>query len=133
MRQSCISHILEKARPLYEKYKAKIALPTDLAWIEKEVRCEAAFDRIPKEATVLDIGMNTAAYYRKVILNANTVFINGPMGVFEQEASGIGTEISGMHWLIQRVVQCLVAATALVLRKNMAYQTKWDIYVQEER
>lgn len=83
----------EKAKSLYERYSEKIVLPADVAWVEKEERCEAALDGIPEEAMVLDIGTNTAAYYRKVILSANTVFVNGPMGVFEEAPSEKGTAI----------------------------------------
>lgn len=82
----------ERARSLYEHYREKIVLPTDVAWIENEMRCEAALDQVPEKAAVLDIGANTAASYRKAILDAKTIFVNGPMGVFENEASGAGTK-----------------------------------------
>ena len=39
----------------------------------------------------MDIGGETAKAYREAIMSAKTVFVNGPMGVFEQEASEAGT------------------------------------------
>src|SRR5690625_349269 len=41
---------------------------------------------------VLDIGSETAADYRKVIMDSKLVIWNGPMGVFEMEAFSKGTK-----------------------------------------
>ena len=40
----------------------------------------------------MDIGQETAALYRETVLAAKTVFVNGPMGVFEQAPSEYGTK-----------------------------------------
>ena len=43
-----------------------------------------AFDRIEKEKLMyLDIGPKTRRLYREILLEAETIFWNGPMGVFE--------------------------------------------------
>ncbi len=81
-----------KAKALYEAYGEKIVLPTDLSWVEDGERKEAELGAIAPEAGCIDIGHETAAHYRDVILNAKTVFVNGPAGVFEQEASEYGTK-----------------------------------------
>jgi len=82
---------IEKARELYERYGEKISLPSDLAWAEGETRHEAAVDAVPPEIGAVDIGSRTAEAYREVILGAKTVFVNGPMGVFERSPSEYGT------------------------------------------
>lgn len=83
---------IEKAKDLYQQYGEKITLPEDLAWVEDGVRQEAVVGAIPKEAAAIDIGHKTAQSYRAAILSAKTVFVNGPMGVFEQEPSEYGTK-----------------------------------------
>lgn len=80
------------AKELYERYSHKIVLPADLAWVEEQQRREAAVDAIPDYAAAVDIGHETAEAYCRYILNAKTVFVNGPMGVFEQAPSEYGTQ-----------------------------------------
>ena len=81
-----------KAKELYEAYGNKIVLPEDLAWTEDGLRKEAAVGEIPDGAAAVDIGSRTAALYREKILAARTVFVNGPMGVFEKPETELGTK-----------------------------------------
>ena len=83
---------IEKAKALYEKYGEKITLPVDLAWVTEGQRQEAVLDAVPESITAIDIGSETAALYSRVIRGAKTVFVNGPMGVFEQTPSELGTK-----------------------------------------
>jgi phosphoglycerate kinase len=48
---------------------------------------------IPPDALILDIGEKTAKQYQEAIRGARTVFVNGPMGVFEEEATELGTAL----------------------------------------
>ena len=82
----------EKAKELYAAYGDKIVLPKDLAWVTDGQRYEAELGKIPGEIGAIDIGHETSADYRERILKAKTVFVNGPMGVFEQEPSEYGTK-----------------------------------------
>ena len=90
--KSNYADFIEKAKELYAEYGDKITLPTDLAWVTDGKRCEAKVGEIPEEIGAIDIGAETAAAYRASILGAKTVFVNGPMGVFEQEPSEYGTK-----------------------------------------
>ena len=83
---------IEKAKELYAQYGEKIVLPVDLAWVEEGQRREAALGQVPGDITSLDVGSKTAEMYRQEILSAKTVFVNGPMGVFEQAPSELGTK-----------------------------------------
>jgi phosphoglycerate kinase len=47
--------------------------------------------RVPTEAMALDIGPATVEAYRRVILQAKSVFWNGPMGLFERAPFAAGT------------------------------------------
>ena len=84
---------IEKAKELYKQYRDHIILPEDLAYIEGGTRKEARTEAIPGEALVLDIGENTSVRYQEYILRAKTVFVNGPMGVFEKEETECGTKM----------------------------------------
>lgn len=83
---------IEKAKELYARYGGKITLPADLAWAEDGERREAALGGVPANIAAVDVGGGTAKIYREAILGAKTVFVNGPMGVFEQEPSEAGTK-----------------------------------------
>lgn len=82
---------IEKAKELYARYGEKIALPEDLAWVESGARREAPLGQVPADIAAVDIGEATMAACRAAILGAKTVFVNGPMGVFEQPPSEAGT------------------------------------------
>ena len=49
-------------------------------------------DRVDAQDMILDIGPQTAARYAALIAQAGTVVWNGPVGVFEFDAFGKGTE-----------------------------------------
>lgn len=83
---------IEKAKELYGQYGDRIVLPVDLSWVEDGQRREAPVGCVPVEAGCIDVGHETVKLYRQVILAAKTVFVNGPMGVFEQEPSEYGTK-----------------------------------------
>jgi phosphoglycerate kinase len=77
---------------LYEKFSDKIILPLDLAWLEAGERTEGNLGTIPADIAALDIGSRTAELYAEAILNSKTVFVNGPMGVFEEAETELGTK-----------------------------------------
>ncbi|MBR2281490.1 MAG: phosphoglycerate kinase [Spirochaetales bacterium] len=90
--KSNYGQFIDVAKDLYSSYGDRITLPVDLAWVENGVRREAGIGEIPKDIGAVDIGGQTAAMYRQTILDARTVFVNGPAGVFEQEPSELGTK-----------------------------------------
>ncbi|MDE7262951.1 MAG: phosphoglycerate kinase [Oscillospiraceae bacterium] len=83
---------IDKARELYAQYGGKITLPSDLAWVADGQRQEALLGSVPADIAAVDVGGETVKVYREAILNAKTVFVNGPMGVFEQAPSEAGTK-----------------------------------------
>ena len=56
------------------------------------VRNEYTLDEVPEDLSAIDIGSKTIANYEKIIKEAKTVFVNGPMGVFEEAPSEAGTK-----------------------------------------
>lgn len=83
---------IEKAKGIYAKYADKIVLPTDLGYVEEGERRECRIGAVPESIGAVDIGSETIANYEKIIADAATVFVNGPMGVFEQAPSEAGTK-----------------------------------------
>lgn len=82
---------IEKARDIYKKYADKIVLPSDLGYVENGRRKECSIGAVPPDICAVDIGSRTAKQYTDVILTAKTVFVNGPMGVFEKQETELGT------------------------------------------
>jgi phosphoglycerate kinase len=75
---------------------ADIPVPTDVV-VAPEFKADApatvkAVDAIGADDMVLDIGPDTAKRYAQMIAKAGTVVWNGPVGVFEFDAFGKGTE-----------------------------------------
>ncbi|HHU33135.1 MAG: phosphoglycerate kinase [Zhaonellaceae bacterium] len=83
---------IAKAKEIYAQYAEKIIVPIDLAFTQTGLRQEAELESIPAHVTVKDIGSKTATAYAEKIIAAKTVFVNGPMGVFEDPATEYGTK-----------------------------------------
>jgi len=90
--KSNYASFIDVARDLYEKYGDKIMLPTDLAWLKEGRRAEGKIGAVPETIAALDIGSETAAAYAATIAASKTVFVNGPMGVFEEAETELGTK-----------------------------------------
>lgn len=54
--------------------------------------CDAFAASHRSQPTLVGLGYNTVEGYTKVIGEAKTVFVNGPMGIFEEEATEYGTK-----------------------------------------
>lgn len=91
--KSGYADFIEKAKGFYSRYADRIVLPVDLAQVTGGVRSEAKVGVIPADFDAMDIGSETAAKYREIILNSRTVFANGPVGVFEKPESELGTKV----------------------------------------
>ena len=68
-----------------------IHLPTDIIGLDRTGAVQTYGTRLPDGAKGLDIGPGTAAEFGDVVMEARTVFWNGPMGMFEDERFAAGT------------------------------------------
>jgi phosphoglycerate kinase len=90
---------IDLARELLAQGGQKIILPVDCMvsdifdFTERRVGTlkEVAADRIPPNEFSLDIGPKSIEKFRPIISAAKTIVWNGPMGVFEIEATARGT------------------------------------------
>lgn len=88
---------LDLARSLFEKCKERnigIILPLDHLVVEEKEEAKAietADEKIGEDQKGMDIGPKTASAFEKEIARAETIFWNGPMGVFENDLFSEGT------------------------------------------
>ena len=95
----CENDLLETARGIIADARARgaeIPLPEDVvvapAFAADAPATVKAIGAVTAEDMILDIGPRTAARYAALIAAAGTVVWNGPVGVFEFDAFGKGTE-----------------------------------------
>ena len=69
----------------------KIHLPEDITGLDAAGDYATYGRRLPAGAKGLDIGPGSAAAFSDVIMDARTVFWNGPMGMFEDQRFAAGT------------------------------------------
>jgi len=86
-----LTPFIEQSKQLLADYGDKILYPTDLACVVDGERQEINLDDLPVEPLLTDIGSQTIARYIELIEQAQTIFINGPAGVYEKRGSDEGT------------------------------------------
>src|SRR5271163_1561828 len=90
------TEMIDTCRQLLDTYADVLRLPVDIVVAEK---CAAdsppqvvAADAIPDGKMGLDIGPGSVIRFTALLFNAETIFWNGPMGVFEFPAFAAGTK-----------------------------------------
>lgn len=76
---------------ILETNGSKIHLPDDLVGVDAAGNYATWGTELPDGAKGFDIGPGTAAAFSDVVMDARTVFWNGPMGMFEDERFAAGT------------------------------------------
>jgi phosphoglycerate kinase len=86
----CEEDQIDRCRELLDGPKP-IHLPEDIVGLDPAGQVATYGVRLPAGAKGLDIGPGSAAAFADVILDAGTVFWNGPMGMFEDPRFAAGT------------------------------------------
>jgi phosphoglycerate kinase len=86
-----LAPFIDRARGLLDAYGERILYPSDFA-VDTGDREELTLDDLPSERLLVDIGAQTIARYIEEIGKAETIFVNGPAGVYEKPVSALGTE-----------------------------------------
>lgn len=91
--------LLDEAKRLIQAAKAaggEIPIPVDVVvgaeFAESAKATVKKVNEVGPDDMILDIGPETAALYRKIILEAGTIVWNGPVGAFEVDQFGQGTK-----------------------------------------
>jgi phosphoglycerate kinase len=79
-------------KELMQKYPDKIKTPVDLAVEVNGKRKEVSVDELPVDYQIFDIGAKTVEEYAKIIRNAKSIVVSGPMGVYENKEFLFGTK-----------------------------------------
>lgn len=83
---------LAHVRDLLGKYPDKILVPIDFAVDENGVRSEVSARKLPSSFQISDIGKKTVSLYCKKLMEAKTIIVNGPAGIYEKEEFSYGTK-----------------------------------------
>jgi phosphoglycerate kinase len=82
---------VETCARLLESTTKPIHLPSDIVGLDADGNVQTFGVNLPDGAKGLDIGPGSAAAFGDVVMEARTVFWNGPMGMFEDERFASGT------------------------------------------
>jgi phosphoglycerate kinase len=82
---------IDIARSLLSRFKDCIGLPVDVALNKNDERVEEKVANLSTELPIHDIGIETMVNFSREISSAGTVVMNGPAGVFENDAFALGT------------------------------------------
>ncbi len=82
----------DTCRRLLSTAAKPIHLPSDITGLNANGDYATFGTQLPEGAKGLDIGPGTAAEFGDVVMEARTVFWNGPMGMFEDERFAAGTK-----------------------------------------
>ena len=83
---------IEDLKVLLSEYKEKIIIPTDVIVDENENIKNLRIDNLTTDSTIYDIGSETINNYAKYINDAKTIFLNGTMGLYEDDKYSSGTK-----------------------------------------
>ena len=121
-----------RAGEMMEKAAArgcKLLLPVDVVCADKFAEdastLTCSVDAIPDDMMGLDVGPETAKLYADAIADAQTVFWNGPMGVFEMDAFAAGTKAVALAVAANKEADTVIGggdSVAAVNKFNLADQ-----------
>lgn len=79
------------ARKSLDDYDGKIETSVDVALDAEGHRVEIGVEKLTDQTNIYDVGLNTLAQFRDLIMKAGTVVAEGPLGMFERKGFDIGT------------------------------------------
>lgn len=83
---------IDDAKGFLKKHRDKIFYPVDVAFEKNGKREEMSVENLPPDTLIYDIGKQTVTLYKNMIVTAKTIFVNGPVGVYEEAMSAESTE-----------------------------------------
>jgi phosphoglycerate kinase len=81
----------DEAVRILEKYDGKVKMPIDVAVDMDGRRVEIPVEDLPSSYPIMDIGHRTIEMYRRIISEARSILVSGPLGVYEDNRFIDGT------------------------------------------
>lgn len=83
---------IEEIKELLATYKDKIITPIDFYVSNNNKKEYRKLEEVQKDDIIYDIGEESLNEYKTIITNSKTVFINGTVGLYENEDYAFGTK-----------------------------------------
>ena len=117
---------VSEIKELIEKYRDKIYMPLDVIVKEHNEIKYFDIDSVTSDSMIYDIGSKTLDMYREILNKSKIIFVNGTMGLYEQEEFKTGTE-SIYQYIAQTDATCIAGGgDALASINNLGYKTGFD-------
>jgi len=87
-----LTQFIPGIKELLAKYPKAIVLPVDVAIEVNGKRKEIPVTQLPTDYSIFDIGAKTVETFAKLIREAKSIVVSGPMGVYENKEFNYGTK-----------------------------------------
>jgi len=87
-----LTQFIPGIKALMEKYGDKVVTPVDVAIDFGGERKEITLSQLPTDHSIYDLGHQTVENYSKILSKAKSIFVSGPMGVYENKEYNFGTK-----------------------------------------
>lgn len=91
MEQEGYAKLYPHIQELLRACPGKIELPLDLAVERNGQRVDVPVSQLPVNEVTKDIGAKTAEHYAKLLKGAGSIYVKGPVGVYEDKNFELGT------------------------------------------
>jgi phosphoglycerate kinase len=92
LEKKALTALVPGVRELVHMYPGQIHTPDDVAVVVDGRRQELPVDSLPTVYSIGDIGKKTIENYGRLIESAESIVFSGPMGVYEEEETALGTK-----------------------------------------
>ena len=92
LRERSLMGFVKEAEGYLADFAERFVLPADFAYEDQGKRAEASISALPQDKLFVDIGSRTIERFKAEIAKAGTIFVNGPMGSYENPLFSAGTD-----------------------------------------
>ncbi len=92
LKKQKLDDLMPGIKALEQKYASNVKTPIDVAVEVSGKRKEIPVEKLPTDYPMFDIGTKTVEEYAKIIRNAKSIVVSGPMGVYENNEFSYGTK-----------------------------------------
>lgn len=113
-------------KELIDLYHEKIWMPIDVVVKEDYEVKNIKLEEINSNSTIYDIGFETSNIYKDILAKANTIFVNGTMGLYEEAEYRNGTECLYKNLDTSNATIIAGGGDAVASVKNLGYEKAFD-------